>query len=359
MNNLSVSDSTALAVAKASGRNTVFLGIPKPERRIMKRRSLLQTAGLFGCLVVFVWVPIANGTTLLTQGDSSSRKTKRGPAKPVIVPVGIKVRGTKPEELQLLDLNVSEDGEAQSMLSIRSIYTNSPMAIAILIQDDLVSSVSLEIKALREFIARLPKGSRVMIGYIRSGSLEVRQKFTTDLEKAASVLRTPLGVASAAPYNPYVEVLEGLGRFDSQPAGRRSMLIISDGLDTSRGIDSSDPGQSVDLQRAINQAQRRSVAVYSFYAPSVALASSSNQVLVGNGQSSLERLATETGGKAFFQGTGAPVSFNPYLSELSACLDRQIALTYLSTHANKGFHRLQIRSLTAAVELTYPAGYTR
>lgn len=323
------------------------------------KRSLLPIAGLLGCLVVYGWVPISNGTPLPTQGDSSSRKMKRGSARPVIVPVGIKIRGTKPQELQLLDLNVSEDGDAQSMLSIRSIYTNSPMAIAILIQDDLVSTVSLEIKALREFIVKLPKGSRVMIGYIRSGSLEVRQKFTTDLEKAASTLRTPLGVASAAPYNPYVEVLEALSRFDSQPAGRRSMLVISDGLDTSRGIDSSGPGQSIDLQRAINQAQRRAVAVYSFYAPGVALASSNNQLLIGNAQSSLERLASESGGRAFFQGTGAPVSFNPYLSELSASLDRQIALTYLSTHANKGFHRLQIRSLNTAVELTYPAGYTR
>ena len=318
---------------------------------------MLLIAILLGSLG-FGLVPGSSGKTFAPQGDSS-KKTKRGSARPITVPVGIMVRGNKPEEIQLLDLTVNEDGEAQTMLSIRSVYTNSPMAIAILIQDDLVSSVALEIKALREFIAKLPKGSRVMIGYIRSGSLEVRQKFTGDLEKAASVLRTPLGLASAAPFNPYVEVLEGLSRFDSQPLGRRSMLVISDGLDTSRGIDSSDPGQSIDLQRAINQAQKRSVAVYSIYTPSVAMAASSNLLLSGNGQSSLQRLSTETGGRAFFQGTHAPVSFNPFLSELSAYLDRQIALTYLSTHPNKGFHRLQIRALTTTVELTYPAGYTR
>jgi VWFA-related protein len=312
-----------------------------------------------GSLAGIGWVPASSGSTLRQQGESSSKKTKKGSARPVTVPVAIKVRGTKAEELQLLDLTVSEDGETQSMLSIRSAYTNSPLALAILIQDDLVSSVSLEIKSLREFITKLPKGTRVMIGYIRSGSLDVRQKFTENLEKAASVLRTPLGLTSAAPFNPYVEVLEGLSRFDDQPLGRRSILVISDGLDTSRGTDSSAPGQSLDLQRAINQAQRRSVAVYSIYAPSAALAASSNLLLIGNGQSSLERLASETGGRAFFQGTGAPVSFNPFLSELTGCLDRQIALTYLSTHANKGFHKLQIRAVTTAVELTYPAGYTR
>jgi VWFA-related protein len=324
------------------------------------RASILIIAGLLACIVGVSLVSNASDRRVSAQGDSSSKKAKRGPARPVTVPVGIKVRGTKPEpELQLLDLNVTEDGETQSMLSIRSVYTNSPMTIAVLIQDDLVSTTALEIKALREFIKKLPKGSRVMIGYIRTGSLEVRQKFTAELEKAAGALRAPLGSSSAAPFNPYIEVLEGLSRFDSQPAGRRSILVITDGLDASRGLDSSDPGQSIDLQRAITQAQRRAVAVYSFYVPSVDLSLSHNQLLIGNGQGSLQRLSTETGGKAFFQGTGAPVSFNPFLSELGACLDRQFALTYLSTHTNKGFHRLQIRSLTPGVELTYPAGYTR
>jgi hypothetical protein len=324
-----------------------------------KKSSVLLVASMLCCLMAFIWLPQSQGTTVPTQADSLAKKKKRGADRPVIVPVGIKVRGNKPEELQLLDLNVTEDGEAQGMLSIRSAYTNSPMSLAILLQDDLISSVSLEVKALREFIVKLPKGTRVMIGYIRTGSLEVRQKFTTDLEKAAAALRPPMGIASASPYNPYVEVLEGLSRFDSQPAGRRAMLVISDGLDTSRGVESSNPGQSLDLQRAINQGQRRSVAVYSFYSPSVALAASGNLMLGANGQSSLDRLSTETGGKAYFQGTGAPVSFAPFLSELSERLERQIALTYLSTHGSKGFHRLQIRALTKAVELSYPAGYTR
>jgi len=81
--------------------------------------------------------------------------------------------------------------------------------------------------------------------------------------------------------------------------------------------------------------------------------------LIGNAQGSLQRLSDETGGRAFFQGTGAPVSFDPFLREFSSALDRQVALTYLSTHTKKGFHRLQIRTSTPGVELTHPAGYTR
>lgn len=130
--------------------------------------------------------------------------------------------------------------------------------------------------------------------------------------------------------------------------------MVSDGVDVSRGFDSS--FQSVDLERAISEAQRRAVAVYAFFAPTVA-ANGSN--LIPFGQSSLQKLADQTGGRAFFQGFNAPTSFDPFIRELSAALDRQIALTYLSTHPRKGFHRIKIVSLTPDVELSYPAGYKR
>ena len=55
----------------------------------------------------------------------------------------------------------------------------------------------------------------------------------------------------------------------------------------------------------------------------------------------------------------APTSFDPFIKEVNAALDRQIALTYLSTHLKKGFHRVKITSSTPGVEIHYPAGYRR
>ena len=292
------------------------------------------------------------------QAQDGSGRQPSG-AKPMTIPVGLKVKSNREPEVQLLDLNVTEDGEPQSILSIRAVVTNSPITLAVLIQDDLVTSANNEIKPLAEFIRKLPPGSRVMVGYIKSGSLQVRQKFTSDLDRAARALRMPLALASASPYNPYVEVIEALNRFESQPSGRRSMLLISDGLDVARGVDSSSATQSLDLQRAINEAQRRSVAVYSFFEPSITLNQINNALLTGNAQSSLERLSSETGGKAYFQGTGAPVSFDPFLKDLDDRLQKQLAVTFLSTHLKKGFHKLQIRSVTPGIELSYPTGYVR
>ncbi len=293
-----------------------------------------------------------------TRGEAVTGLSNGLSPRPVTIPLTIRVKGTPSEvELQTVDLAVSEDGDPQTILSIRAMGNASPITVMVLVQDDVVPSIALEMKPLGEFIRRLPRGSRVSVGYLRTGSLQLRQKFTTDLERAAKSLRVPLGVASAAPYNPYVEVIEALRRFESQPTGRRAILLVSDGLDLSHGFSSSSAGQSLDLQRAILEAQRKGVAIYSFFAPT--LTSSANMSLISNAQSSLKRLSDETGGRAFFQGLAAPTSFDPFIKELISTLDRQIALTYLSTHPAKGFHRVRITPSRPDVDVSYPSGYTR
>ncbi len=292
--------------------------------------------------------------------ETGGRRTVRG----VTIPVTVKLREQRePQEQQqelryIETLLVFEDGEPQEILTTRG-ATQSPLTLAVLIQDDLDSTAGSEVLRIGDFIKRLPQGSRVMVGYLRAGSLQVRQKFTNDLERAARSLRIPVGVASAAPYNPYDVTRDALKRFDGQPVGRRALLLVSDGVDLSRGASSSTPSTSVDLQRAINDAQRRGVAVYSIYAPTAGGLTNGRRMLVGNGQASLNRLSEETGGHAFIQGTSAPVSFDRYLREIDTLLSRQFALTYLSTHTGKGFHRIRVASDLTDGSIHYPAGYTR
>src|SRR5918999_311186 len=104
-----------------------------------------------------------------------------------------------------------------------------PLNLAILIQDDLTSRVGNELGVTREFIRSLPAGSRVMVAYITSGSLQVRQPFTTDMNRAASSLRIPMASTAASAYNPYVEVVQALKKFDSSWRGHNAVLLISDG----------------------------------------------------------------------------------------------------------------------------------
>jgi hypothetical protein len=205
-----------------------------------------------------------------------------------------------------------------------ALRVTAPLNIAILIQDDLTSSVGNELGVTRDFIRSLPAGSRVMVGYITAGSLQVRQPFTTELNRAANSLRIPIASTSASAYNPYVEVIEALRKFDSGWQGHNAVLLISDGLDTSRGFDVTSAGNTLDLERAINEANRRNTAIFSFYAPSVGLTGRS-RLAASYGQSSLNRVSHDTGGRAFFQGTNGFVTFDSYFSRLRAELNRQYA----------------------------------
>ncbi len=220
--------------------------------------------------------------------------------------------------------NASSDRKEAKISSKMRVHM--PLNLAVLVQDDLVSRVGNELDITRKYIKALPDGSRVMVAYIRSGSLQVRQPFTDDLGKAAKALRLPIGSTAASPYNPYVEVIEALRKFDKAGKGRNAVLLISDGLDVSRGFDLASAANTLDLERAIREAQRREIPVYSFYAPSVGL-TSWNHFAVSAGQSSLNRLANETGGQAFFQGTSF-VSFDSYFERLSRSLNEKYGRAY-------------------------------
>lgn len=278
----------------------------------------------------------------------------------VTVPISIYTKqelktGQAEEYIQADRLIVKEDKDEQTILSIRSV-TNTPLSLAVLIQDDLTSNFNLQIPDIARYIKSLPKGTRVMVAYIRGGSLDIRQKFTDDLEKAAKSMRIVSGSAVSSGNGPFGGTLDALGRFDGLPGGRRAILLVSDGLDASQGITSFGPSQSVDLDRAISKAQKRSVAVYSFYSPTSLTESGSGSVVL-SAQGALQRISDETGGRAFFQGSIAPVSFAPFFKELAILISRQFALTYLSTHMKKGYHKVEISSTNPEVKIEHPRGY--
>lgn len=319
----------------------------------MRRAVWILAAMLVAAAVCAPWAaPRAQGRT-----EAGARAEVRRDVRTVTIPVTLRLPEHQEQtEVHYLEaLQVFEDGDRQEILATRG-AGRSPMTVAVLIQDDLASVVSNEIKGIAEFVRRLPPGSRVMIAYMRTGTLQVRQKFTGDLERAAKSLRIPVSSPAVAPFNPFAQTRDALKRFESQPVGRRAVLLLSDGVDTSRGFENSSPGTGFDLQRAINEAQRLGVAVYSIYEPTAELG---NSTLVGNGQGSLNRLSSETGGRAFFQGTSAPVGLDRFLRDVDSLLSRQFALTYLSTHPEKGFHKVRVVADAGGGELYYPNGYTR
>ncbi len=286
----------------------------------------------------------------------SQEKDKKQKVRTMTIPVSIFTKEELKENqagefIEAGEIIVKEAGDQQTILSIRSV-TNTPLHIAVLIQDNLSSNVNLQLDQVRNFIKKLPPDSRVMVAYLRSGTTQITQKFTTDLEKAAGSIRAVIGSPSIAPNSPYDGVEEITARFDALPTGRRAILLVSDGLDLSNPL----PTQSLQLDQAILKSQRRGVAVYSFYSSATLTENGSSSVIL-NAQGSLNRLSEETGGRAFFQGTLSPISFQPFLRDLNLALNRQFALTYLSTHLKKGYYKIEVLSTNPEIRIDHPKGY--
>jgi hypothetical protein len=228
----------------------------------------------------------------------------------------------------------------------------SSLDLVILIDDSLDTGVGTNLDDLKKFIRGLPEGTRVAVAYARNGNALLTQNLSADREEAAQGLRLPLGMRDTA-QSPYLALIDLLGRLP-ETKGRRAVLLVSDGIDLFRGVSGSSPASNTDLQRAIERAQRQNVQVYTLFASGSGRVRR-NFFLVSNGQSSLSRLALETGGEAYFQGFSTPVSFQPFLEELSKTLTQQYVLTFRAAPVEKaGFQRVRITTEVPGAELMAP-----
>ena len=304
--------------------------------------------------IVFAAVLCAFFIDVSAQPDPDKQKVRT-----VSIPISIFTKeeleqGQTEELLQVDRLIVKENDQEQTILSIRS-RTDVPMSLAILVQEDLASDFNLQLKDIKRFVEGLPRGTRVMVAYLRGGSLDVRQKFTEDLTRASQSFRIISADPSGGPRSPYDGVLDTLKRFDALPTGRRAILLFSDGLDLTNGVSSSSPSQNTMIRSAVQNAQRRGVAIYSVFANTTGDASRSMAFL--NGQSSLQAISDETGGRAFIQGTRTPINIEPILKQLNLLFGRQFLLSYLSPNMKKGYYKVEVTSTNPAVKIEHPKGY--
>src|SRR5258706_3030705 len=173
---------------------------------IIRKYTIIHNTGeLFMTRPIFL--PLILAAVVMVPSVFAQNPEVKQKVRTVTIPVSIftkkELRENQAQEYVQADrLIVKEDKEEQQILSIRSV-SGTPLSIALLVQDDLTSNFNLQLKDIQDFIRKLPPGTRVMVAYLRSGSMQVRQRFTEDLEKAASSLRIVVGSASAAPRSPY------------------------------------------------------------------------------------------------------------------------------------------------------------
>jgi hypothetical protein len=222
--------------------------------------------------------------------------------------------------------------------------------LAVLIDDSLDSGVASQWSDLKVFLAAQPDTTYVSVAYARNGTAMLAQDFTKDHELAAKALRIPLG-AGGAFSSPYLAVLDLMKRWPSS-GDRRSILLISSGIDYFRG---NFGPTSPDLDPAIQRAQKQNINIWSIYAPDSGHRSR-GFFRASRAQSNLSQLSDETGAESYSLGTGAPVTFKPYLDEIGVHLSNQYLLTFNGSGGKKGrFERAHVATELPNTEFMAPS----
>jgi hypothetical protein len=267
------------------------------------------------------------GAAALNTGATFARDKKSSDTPDTVrtVTVTVDAKGEAPR-VDPSDFAVYKGDTKQQIVDVKG-PSETPVNVAILIQDGLDQGVGHELDTIRDFVAHLPAGSQVMVGYLRGTGLHVVRPFTTDLADAAKAVRLPFSSLDEGSA-PFIGLVDALGRFETLE-GRNQVVMISNGLELNRDLSSASPSNNIDLDRAVAKAQRLGIPVWGIFANSPGSFGRS-RLAVMYGQGSLNRASDETGGRAFFAGNGF-VTFDHALERISEGIQNQYLIAYRGT----------------------------
>jgi hypothetical protein len=264
------------------------------------------------------------------------------------------------------DLTIKVDNRAADLLKLTPVPASGAQ-IALLIDDGLRTSMGRELDSLRAFVQSLPAGTEVFIGYMQNGRVVSARGgdpgFTTDHAAAAAAIRISMGVpgADASPYfclSDFVKNWPGDSEMQhpqtSQQASRKArfVLMITNGVDPYNGSTSIMNQDSPYVQAAVTDAQRAGVPVYSIYFGDTGFGRRRGAGF--SGQSYLAQMAEGTGGVAYYQGMGNPVSLAPFLKEFQAAVAETYVATFPAPAAGKNLARLKFSTTLPKTKVRAP-----
>src|SRR5580692_8274252 len=220
------------------------------------------------------------------------------------------------------------------------------LELFIMLDDSANVSLGSQLEDIRQFISAQPPTTKVGIAYMQDGTAQVVQNLTNDHALAAKALRLPMANpgASASPYFSLGDLIKRWPASDE----RHEVIMITDGIDRYWG---SGPDNAY-VDQVIEQAQRAGVIVYSIYTPGVGHYGHSYWRTYW-GQNYLSQLSDETGGESYYLiGSAPPVSFTPYLSDITRKLNNQYLLSFSAKPQKKaGMQRVKVQTEVPNAEL--------
>ncbi len=216
----------------------------------------------------------------------------------------------------------------------------------ILLDDSASVSLGSQLEDLRQFINAQPPTTKIGVAYMQNGTAQIVQNPTSDHAAAAKALRLPMG-SPGANASPYFSLGDLIKRWPASQE-RHEVLMVTDGIDRYWG---SGPDNAY-VDEVIQQAQRAGVIVYSIYTPGVGHYGHSFWRTYW-GQNYLSQLSDETGAESYYLiGSAPPVTFSPYLEDITRKLNHQYLLTFVPKPEKKaGMRRVKVETEVPNAEL--------
>jgi len=208
---------------------------------------------------------------------------------------------------------------------------NSPVELVILMDSSARTSIGSQFNEIEGFVKEMPAHAKITIGYMDNGRTTLSGPFSSDSAQILNGLHLPIGTAGQNG-SPYFCLSDLAKHWPSQDrAARREVLMITDGVDYyNLRYDPEDPY----VKAAIEDSAKAGLVVYSVYWV--------NQGRIDRtwyesnaGQNLLQEVTQATGGNSYWEGTGNPVSFDPYFKDLRQRFEHQYRLNFSASVKGK------------------------
>jgi hypothetical protein len=245
-----------------------------------------------------------------------------------VVTVLPKQEGALPPSVTGQDLSVKVDGKPARVTSWMPFQSpENSLELVLLIDGSARSALGGQFDSIKSFVKSLPPNTKAAIAYMQNGNAIFSGPLSADHAEVLRGLHLPAGSpgSNASPYFCLSDLAKHWPSADRE--ARREVVMVTDGIDPYyMRFDLDDPY----LQAAIADSVRARLVVYSIYWQGMGNASSSRYEN-NAGQSLLAEVTEATGGKSFWIGMGNPVSFQPFLDELTRRFRNQYELCFVSS----------------------------
>ena len=290
---------------------------------------------------------VALAITALFPVSAAWSQSENSQASAQTVVTVLPKNGDNAPSLPASSLEVKVDGKTVQPLTWHA-YGQGQVELVLLIDNSLRTSFGRNLEDLGKFVQGLPPNISIGIAYMQNGAAVFAAPLSTNHADATKGIRLPSGTPGSNA-SPYFCLQDLAKRWPAPPSGaRREVIMITDGVDPYAGR--YDPDNPY-IQGALDATNRAGLVVYSIYYRDQGRLSGSYYA-TNAGQNYLTQVADATGGNLYYEGLSNPVSFTPFLSDVTRRLENQYELAVpVKAEKKASFADLKLKTDVGSVKL--------